>query len=168
MNDDKFSVELLIFQVVLILFYNLIRFIKLDSLNNLFKKLYKIFFNIAIILTSVVSLFIDSDASIMIVGLMVFQNIIGIILNEKDELYSEPFKTLLMGISLVISFNVGREVDFVFNLFILEILELALYLLIKNKVVSTIHYVLYLVFIGNIVMNPSDNLFLSLIKFLTL
>lgn len=167
MNDDKFSVELLIFQVVLILFYNLIRFIKLDSLNNLFKKLYKIFFNIAIILTSVVSLFIDSDASIMIVGLMVFQNIIGIILNEKDELYSEPFKTLLMGISLVISFNVGREVDFVFNLFILEILELALYLLIKNKVVSTIHYVMYLVLIGNIVMNPSDNLFLSLIALIS-
>jgi len=167
MNDDKFSVELLIFQVVLILFYNLIRFIKLDSLNNLFKKLYKIFFNIAIILTSVVSLFIDSDASIMIVGLMVFQNIIGIILNEKDELYSEPFKTLLMGISLVISFNVGREVDFVFNLFILEIIELALYLLIKNKVVSTIHYVLYLVLIGNIVMNPSDNLFLSLIALIS-
>jgi hypothetical protein len=94
---------------------------------------------------------------------MVFQNIIGIILNEKDELYLEPFKTLLMGISLVISFNVGREVDFVFNLFILEIIELALYLLIKNKVVSTIHYVMYLVLIGNIVMNPSDNLFLSLI-----
>lgn len=163
MSDDLIKIEIVIFQVMIIIFYNLIKFIKLNTLNNLFNKLFKIMFNIVIIFTSFVSLFVDSTSAIIVCSLMVLQNVIEIIIGKKHELYLEPFKTLLLGISTLVIFNEGRNVDFVFNLFILSIIELILYLIIKEKCVKTIHYILYLILVGNIVLNTSDNLFLALI-----
>ena len=46
----------------------------------------------------------------------------------------------------------------IFNLFIIEILELILYLLLKNKVVKKIHYVLYLIFVGLVSILSIDTL----------
>lgn len=167
MSDDLLKIEIVIFQVMVILFYNLIKFIKLDSFNKIFNKLFKIMFNISIIFTAFISLFIDSTAAVIVCSLMVLQNIIDIIKMEKHELYLEPFKSLLLAISALLIFNEGINVDFVFNLFILSIIELSLYLLIKHNGAKIIHYVMYLVLVGNIVLNPSDNLFLALISLIS-
>jgi len=167
MSDDALKIEIVIYQIVVILLYNLIKFIRLDSINELFNKLIKILFNISIIATSFISLFVDSTAAIIVCSLMVLQNIIEIIKLEKHEFYMEPFKSLLLAISALLIFNEGRNVDFVFNLFLLSIIELALYLLIKKMSVKTIHYVLYLVLVGNIVLNPTDDLFLALITLIS-
>ena len=164
-QPELLEIKVVIFQVMMIVFYNLIRMIKLYDINKLIEKVSKVLFNIVFIITSISSLYIDSTAALFVSALSFLQNIVGIIRGEKEELYLEPIKSLLFAVSLIALLNTKFELDFIFNLFIVEIIQLFLYLFIKNDLIKKIHYYLYFGFIGLIALASTEcsNLFLALI-----
>lgn len=164
-SAESEEIGIVFFQIMMIVFYFIIKLIKLEDLNIIFKNIYKYLFNCVFIITSVVSLFISSEAALIISSLLLFQNIIEIIENKKTEKYLESIKTLLFIISLVLFINSKIELDLIFNIFIIETLELILYLIIKNKLLKNVHYGIYLTLVGLIAILSinTDNIYLALI-----
>ena len=147
MNSEILEIKIVIFQVMMIIFYNLINFVKLNEINRIIDKLSKVLFNIVFIVTSVISLYVDNTAALFVTSLMFLQNIIGLIVHKKEELFLEPIESLLFTVSLILMLNTKFELDIMFNLFILEVIQLILYIFIKNSLIKKIHYYLYFGFI---------------------
>lgn len=148
MNDEILEIKFVFFQVIVIVFYYLIRLINLESINDLFKKIFRIIFNIVFIITAFGSLFVNSTASLIVTALLLAQNVIGLINQEKNEKILEPFKTLLFIIGLIYFINSNIKFDIIFNLFIIEVIELILYLIDKNNISKKIHYFMYIILVG--------------------